>query len=51
MEEENKSFRFLGLANTPLANASLDGGGGGGLDSRQVLQAEPGAKLRTRKIG
>ena len=23
VEEENKSLRFLGLANTPLANASL----------------------------
>ena len=33
MEEENKSLRFLGLANTPLANASLEGEGG--LDSRQ----------------
>ena len=27
VEEENKSLRFLGLANTPLANASLEGGG------------------------
>ena len=25
MEEENKSLRFAGLANTPLANASLEG--------------------------